>query len=67
MCRGFDSRLSDRTVAHLVEQRKNDAPCFSKGTDMLSNAITDTISNILHKEGCTEIYLFGSHITGKAN
>ena len=34
---------------------------------MLSNAITDTISNLLHKEGCTEIYLFGSHVTGKAN
>ena len=31
---------------------------------MLSKTMTDTISNILHREGCTESYLFGSHVTG---
>ena len=34
---------------------------------MLSNEMTATISDVLLREGCTECYLFGSHVTGGAN
>ena len=34
---------------------------------MLSNEMTSTISGLLFREGCTECYLFGSHVTGGAN
>ena len=30
---------------------------------MLSNEMTSTISGLLFREGCTECYLFGSHVT----
>lgn len=34
---------------------------------MLSNKMTDTISALLSENGCTESYLFGSHVTGGAD
>ena len=34
---------------------------------MLTEEMTDVISNLLMREGCTESYLFGSHVTGTAN
>lgn len=34
---------------------------------MLSEVILNKISKILKDEGCKEIFLFGSHVTGRAN
>ena len=34
---------------------------------MLPAATLDKISGILKDEGCTEVFLFGSHVTGRAN
>lgn len=34
---------------------------------MLSAATLNKISGILKDEGCTEVFLFGSHATGRAN
>ncbi|MCI6179763.1 MAG: nucleotidyltransferase domain-containing protein [Treponema porcinum] len=34
---------------------------------MVSEITLNKISNILKDEGCKEIFLFGSHVTGRAN
>lgn len=34
---------------------------------MLSKEMTSVISNLLFQNGCTESYIFGSHVTGGAN
>ncbi|MBQ1670519.1 MAG: nucleotidyltransferase domain-containing protein [Treponema sp.] len=34
---------------------------------MISEQMTATISDILSKMGCTESYIFGSHVTGGAD
>lgn len=34
---------------------------------MLSEVTLNKISRILKDEGCKEIFLFGSHVTGRAN
>ena len=34
---------------------------------MLTAATLNKISEILKDEGCTEVFLFGSHATGRAN
>lgn len=34
---------------------------------MISEKMTATISDILSKMGCTESYIFGSHVTGGAD
>ena len=34
---------------------------------MVSDSTLSKISNILKNEGCEEIFLFGSHVTGHAN
>lgn len=34
---------------------------------MLTNEMTATISEQLFLEGCSECYLFGSHVTGEAD
>ena len=34
---------------------------------MVSEATLNKISSILKDEGCKEVFLFGSHVTGRAN
>lgn len=34
---------------------------------MVSDVVLGRISSILKNEGCKEVFLFGSHITGRAN
>ncbi|MBR4824319.1 MAG: nucleotidyltransferase domain-containing protein [Spirochaetaceae bacterium] len=34
---------------------------------MLTQEITSKISNVLSDMGCSECYIFGSHVTGNAN
>lgn len=34
---------------------------------MLTNEMTGIISELLFREGCSEWYLFGFHVTGEAN
>ncbi len=34
---------------------------------MISDVVLNKISSILKDEGCEEVFLFGSHITGRAN
>lgn len=40
---------------------------FYRGRYLVSELTLNKISSILKDEGCKEVYLFGSHVTGHAN